>query len=144
MMNAMTNAMTKKVICATVLVLGLAAGFGGATAGESQKGKTRTISAASRVINEFSYLKDLGQKEMAIIASSSQNELSMIRKEKDLSVMTYYIVEELTGKTGLSEKDLFNNIKPEVQKYVKKNYPEYKHQTIEIQDDLSEPLILNP
>ena len=52
MMYSMTNAMTKRAICAAVMVLGLAASFSGANAGESRKDQMRTISASSQVIED--------------------------------------------------------------------------------------------
>ena len=48
----MMNSMTKKAICAAVMVLGLAASFDGVNAKESPKDQMRTISAASQVIND--------------------------------------------------------------------------------------------
>ena len=46
------NVMTKKAICAAVMVLGLAVGFSGMNADESPKGKMRTINASSREITD--------------------------------------------------------------------------------------------
>lgn len=45
------------------------------------------------VDGELSRLKDLGQKDLALLASSSTLTTSAVRKEDDLSVMTYYLLE---------------------------------------------------
>ncbi len=47
------------------------------------------------VDRELSRLKDLGQRDLALLASSSTREVSSIRGEKDLSVMTYYLAEAI-------------------------------------------------
>ena len=47
------------------------------------------------VDGELSRLKDLGQKELALLASSSSLTTSAVRRENDLSVMTYYLLEAL-------------------------------------------------
>jgi uncharacterized caspase-like protein len=45
------------------------------------------------VDSELTRLKDLGQKELVLLASSSAGATSAVRKEEDLSVMTYYLLE---------------------------------------------------
>ena len=52
MMKSVMNGMAKKVICAAVMVLSLAVSISVANADDSQDGKTRTISAASGVIED--------------------------------------------------------------------------------------------
>jgi len=47
------------------------------------------------VDGEFTRLKDLGQKEMALYTSSSTKTPSQVRAERDLSVMTYYLIEAI-------------------------------------------------
>lgn len=92
--------------------------------------------------NEASCMKDLGQREMAIIASSTSSQPSLLRMENDMSVMTYFFLQTLKTRSGWTHSGLFREITPQVKSYVEQNYPG-SHQDMEIQDDLSTPLQLN-
>jgi hypothetical protein len=52
------------------------------------------------VDGEFTRLKDLGQKDLTLLASSSTRQTSAVRAEDDLSVMTYYLIESIRNATG--------------------------------------------
>ncbi len=89
-------------------------------------------------------MKDIGQKDAAVIASSTSSEYSYVRKEKDLSVMTYYLIRAFDeAKTPLTHVKWCETIKPQVSQYVDKHF-DGKKQTVVMQDDMAEPLVLNP
>lgn len=108
----------------------------------------KAASAPAKVIpfdfgfEAMAQMKDIGQRDLALIASSAADEVSLVRTENDMSVMTYFIIEELSSKSGISHVQLFDAIKPKVEKYVKENYGFY--QTPQMQDEFEAPLILNP
>ena len=91
--------------------------------------------------------KDIGQRDTAVIASSSSKEVSYVRREKDLSVFTHYLVNSL-AKAGnpLTHVQLCDIVKPLVADYVERNFAEQlqSYQTVVMQDDMTEPLVLNP
>ena len=92
-------------------------------------------------------MKDIGQKDAALIASSTSSEVSFVRKEKDLSVLTYFVLQafEDSKRTNkpLTHVQLCETIKPQVTQYVQSNF-DGKKQTVVMQDDMTEPLVLNP
>lgn len=92
--------------------------------------------------SEITRVKDIGQRNVAVIASSAPNESSLVRRENDMSVMTYYIMDSLQTKSGMTQTNLFDAIKDQVHNYVKSNYS--MPQEMVIQDDLEQPLIINP
>jgi len=49
---------------------------------------------------ELERAKDIGQKEMAMLASSKATQVSFERKEGDLSTMTYFLVQLLEAQSG--------------------------------------------
>lgn len=90
--------------------------------------------------NAFSASKDLGQKDLFILASSTGSEQSFVGDE--LSVMTRFLIEAIEDASKYAtHKDLKEKIKPEVEKYVKTRYPGAT-QTVVSQDDLNPGLIL--
>jgi hypothetical protein len=50
--------------------------------------------------DDVSRLKDLGQRDIALLVACSAEELSRVRQEQDLSVMTYFLVEAIERATG--------------------------------------------
>lgn len=92
--------------------------------------------------SECSLIKDIGQSNLALIASCAQSELSLVRPDHDMSVMTWYIMEELKKIKDLSHTQLYKNIKDKVRDYVKDEYD--VEQNVFIQDDFESPMILNP
>lgn len=93
-------------------------------------------------MNEFSRVKDLGQKNVAIIASSAPDEVSLIREENDYSVMTWYVLETLKNYSNVTPDFLYKNIKDKVAQYVW----DFRHtkQTMVIQNDMEEEFLINP
>lgn len=73
---------------------------------------------------EWQRTKDIGQKEMALLASSKASQLSFERREGDLSAMTYFLVDKLEAGPGkVTLKDAFAVLKTAVPEYVKKKFP---------------------
>lgn len=91
--------------------------------------------------------KALGQKETSLLASSLASEISWVRNERDLSLLTYYLVEFLNqgdGPATLSQA--FDYVKPRVIEYANKlstklRKPELK-QTPQLIDDITPPFQL--
>jgi len=69
---------------------------------ESEKG--RAGNAGRKTFDfletELSRLKDIGQTDTALLTSSSTAQVSLVRPEDDLSVMTYWLIEGLVNATG--------------------------------------------
>src|SRR5205085_9909122 len=62
--------------------------------------------------------KDLGQKDMALLAASSTKTPSAVRREEDLSVMTYYLLGAINAApASLTLDDAFGRCKVEMQGY---------------------------
>lgn len=86
--------------------------------------------------------KAIGQKGVAVLASSSYNQLSFEREEEDLSIMTYYLIKTIVeGPDTMTHKDLKTKIRAGVDDYIKRNRPNTK-QTVVEQDDLMPGLVL--
>lgn len=89
-------------------------------------------------------LKDIGQKDVAIISSCALGEGSYSRRERDLSVFTYYVLLAIkTAKEPMTHARLCEEVKPLVSRYVEQNFSG-RQQTVVMQDDMTEPLVLNP
>jgi hypothetical protein len=68
--------------------------------------------------SEVGRLKDLGQKDLALLASSSTQTTSEVRKEEDLSVMTYYLLDAVSTAPGpLTLDQAFERCKHEMRGY---------------------------
>lgn len=92
----------------------------------------------------FARSKALGQDGMAILASSSYNQLSFEREEEDLSIMTHCLIKTIIdGPADMTHKDLKAKVRAGVDDYIKRNRPNTK-QTVVEQDDLSPGLRLKP
>lgn len=93
---------------------------------------------------ELERTKDIGQKETAILASSTAMQVSFERKEGDLSTMTYFLIEELRAAHGpVTVTDTFPQLKRSVTDYVTKTFPGTT-QTPILVDNLSGPFFLRP
>jgi len=67
--------------------------------------------------------KAIGQKNAAVLASATFKQLAFERREGDLGVMTYYLVEKLEqGKGTLTLKELAEYARPKVKKYVEDEF----------------------
>jgi hypothetical protein len=94
--------------------------------------------------NEFARVKDIGQSDSAVLASSVSEEASRERVEGDLSVMTYYIIEAIaTAKDPVMLDKLVDSVTPSVNSYIQARFPGAK-QTMFFQNDLAGSLELNP
>ena len=92
----------------------------------------------------FARSKSLGQKDLAILVSSTRDQLSWERQEGDLSVMTYFLVKAVEeGPRYMTHKDIKPIIRQKVQEYVEKYHPN-TYQTVVEQDDLTPGMILKP
>jgi hypothetical protein len=88
--------------------------------------------------------KDLGQKEIALLASSKADELSFVRKEKDYGVMTWCLLDALgRSKPGTTLPQLFPVVKANTVAYVTKHRPGAK-QTPTLIDYTTPPLVVVP
>jgi hypothetical protein len=86
--------------------------------------------------------KALGQKDMAVICSSSKDQLSWVSQDKTISIMTKYFIEVVKNGNAKTHKDIVPQIKNNVQREVEAIY--YQKQTIKIQDELYPELPLKP
>lgn len=93
-------------------------------------------------LGECSVVKDLGQPNLALIASCAKDEVSLVREDDDMSVMTWYVVDCLKKNPSISHKELHSKIKSQVYDYVMKVYD--IKQNVGIQDEFESPMILNP
>ena len=94
-------------------------------------------------LSRLAVAKDIGQKDTAVIASSTSAEVSYVRKEKDLSVLTYYLLHAIEdSQKSVTHDQWCEMVKPKVADYVEQNFSNNK-QTVVMQDGMSEPLILN-
>jgi len=91
---------------------------------------------------ELSRMKDIGQRETALLASSAASQVSFERREGDLSTMTYFLIEQLQANGGpLELKDAFAGLQSEVAKYVEATFPGTT-QTPVLVNNLAAPLYL--
>ena len=96
-------------------------------------------------LEESCSVKDLGQANLSVIASSAKTEPSLVMKDKNFSVMTWFILEELRSQSGINHSQLYERIKPKVDRYVKENFPSCPDgQKVSIQEGFAEPMIVNP
>ena len=109
----------------------------------SKSSKTAEWKPLRFAFTRLATAKDIGQKDAAVIASSTQDEKSLVRKEGDLSVFTYYALQVLTeAKTPLSHVEWYRMVKPLVTEYVDQSASDRK-QTVVMQDDMDPPLVIN-
>jgi hypothetical protein len=94
--------------------------------------------------DELSRVKDIGQEDAAIVASSVSEEVSHERIEGDLSVLTYFLSEELkNARSPITLDKLVEQAKPLVAEYIEARFPGAK-QSVFFQNDLTGPLKMNP
>jgi hypothetical protein len=94
--------------------------------------------------SELARIKDIGQRETALLASSAASQVSFERREGDLSTMTYFLVKQLQAATGpVTLADGFSLVKQQVAGYVERTFPGTT-QTMTLVDNLSEPFYLRP
>lgn len=68
-------------------------------------------------------LKELGQKYLGLLASCLSHQRSFIRRERDHSVMTYYLLDAMDHATkSLNLEQWHRTVKQRVEKYVEQTY----------------------
>jgi hypothetical protein len=93
---------------------------------------------------ELARIKDIGQRETALLASSAASQVSFERREGDLSTMTYFLVEQLQSAAGpVALADAFSHMKRQVAEYVERKFPGTT-QTMTLVNNLSETFYLRP
>jgi hypothetical protein len=92
----------------------------------------------------FDRSKSVGQKNLAAIASSTDSQLSFVRNDGELSVMTYFLIEAVkNGSSAMTHKDITSAIKSKVNDYVRTHHSGTNQDVVE-QDDLNPGLKLKP
>jgi uncharacterized caspase-like protein len=73
---------------------------------------------------EIARAKGIGQKDAAVLASSTAKQVSFERRERDYSVMTYYILEMLQDKNAgaMTLEDVYKGTREKVKKYVEEQF----------------------
>jgi len=73
---------------------------------------------------ELTRIKDIGQRDTALLASSTSSQVSFERKEGDLSIMTYFLIERLRSAQGpVTVTDAHRQIRQAVTDYVTQTFP---------------------
>lgn len=91
---------------------------------------------------ELKRIKDIGQRETALLASSTASQVSFERREGDLSTMTYFLLAQLqSGNEPLELREAFARLQASVAEYVEKTFPGTT-QTPVLLDNLTAPLLL--
>lgn len=73
---------------------------------------------------ELARTKDIGQRETAVLASSQAAQVSFERRERDLSIMTFCLVELLRSSNGpVSLQDAYRMLQQSVPAYVERAFP---------------------
>jgi len=87
--------------------------------------------------DEMARAKGIGQKDAAVLASSTAKQVSFECRDKEFSVMTYYIVDFVkNSKKALTLEDVYNGVKDKVNDYVKDKFdgteqtPVFSDQTV--------------
>jgi len=97
----------------------------------------------SRVLRRVSGQKDVNQKDVAFLASSTATQISMERRDGKHSVMTHYLIEFIKqSKSPLSLDEVFAYLKVKVPAYVESNYRGSTQMPVLI-DLTTKPLFLN-
>jgi uncharacterized caspase-like protein len=93
---------------------------------------------------EMERAKDIGQRETALLASSTATQVSFERREGDLSTMTYFLVAQLSANPGAVTLDMaYQNLKREVAAYVERTFPGTT-QTPVLVNNMTPPFYLRP
>ncbi len=72
--------------------------------------------------DEFSRVKDIGQDDAAMLFSSAADEISAERRDGDLSVMTYFLVEMILRREAVTIRNAFDYVKVEVPRYMQEHF----------------------
>ncbi|MFO0819476.1 MAG: caspase family protein [Pirellulales bacterium] len=92
---------------------------------------------------DLAHVKDIGQKDVALLVSSRAAQVSFVRKQGDLSVMTHCLVELYENTPRLTLAAAAAQLKVDVPKFVAANFPGAT-QDPELLGDVSDPVLLKP
>jgi caspase domain-containing protein/uncharacterized protein DUF4384 len=93
---------------------------------------------------ELKRIKDIGQRETALLASSTASQVSFERREGDLSTMTYCLLAQLqSGSEPLELRAAHANLQRSVAEYVEKNFPGTTQSPVLV-DHFTAPFLLRP
>ena len=116
----------------------------GGPKGVSSVKSMRPTTWGTHFLTTLSRTKNIGQKEMALLASSTASQVSFERTEGDYSVMTYYLLAQLRQGTGpIALPELYNGVKDKVVQYVEANFPG-SAQTPVLVDYTTPPMYIRP
>lgn len=122
----------------------LAGGFAGTGRGASDRAPAETKSLFDFFDSEFVQTKDIGQKETAVLCSSTDREVSLVRRDGSSSVMTGFLADFVTqAGRSVSVKAAYEHVKVAVPKYVRERFPGMDQQP-QFLDNLSTPAYLRP
>lgn len=111
-----------------------------------EKGLSDHLDAASFdfLDGELGRLKDLGQRDLAFVASSSLRDTSAVRAERDMSVMTFELIKAIRNEPrALSLKDGYMRCKKGMADYFRAN-PKAKAHEPYLFDSSTETIYLRP
>jgi hypothetical protein len=96
------------------------------------------------LFTDFARAKSLGQTGLAVLASSTTDQISWERADGRLSVMTHFFIETIkNGPRNMTHKDIKLPVRNAVTQYVRQHYPRAIQMVVE-QDDLTPGLRLKP
>jgi uncharacterized caspase-like protein len=88
--------------------------------------------------------KDINQRDVALLAGCKADEVSMSRREGDLGVLTYYLLEQVKAGDGpLTLDAAYQGLKPPLAAYIARTFPSVT-QTPVLINDLVRPFSLRP
>ncbi len=116
-----------------------------------QKGITSTFSTVEEAADGFDFMgdlvkrtKDIGQTETAVLTASSKDQISYVRRQGDMSVMTFALLEvvnETAGAMPLSLPDIHGRMAAKVDTYIRHNFPNSR-QTCTLVNEMQSPFYL--
>jgi len=88
--------------------------------------------------------KSIGRKDAAVLAACKFKQFAFERREGDLGVMTYFIIEKMTMGSGpLVLKDLYDHVSKQVPAYVAKEFPGSPQEPV-FSDESASAAVLRP
>ncbi len=101
-----------------IVILDICHAGGFATHANDPKGMDSDPKEFRFLQDQMVRLKDIGQPESALLAASRSDELSQVRREKDLSVMTYELLDAVNnGPSPLTLPQAFERVNAGMKRY---------------------------
>ncbi len=97
---------------------------------EATKGLTPPGGYFDFIDNELARTKDIGQKDAAMLCSSDSHEISVERREGDLSVMTYFLCKKIDDDNRVTLADAYSYVRDKVPAYISERMPGLKQTPI--------------